>query len=101
MIMKEYLPNIRVISVDHARTGRAVALLRHALNAHGYKHFPVLSSFCNLEAGRWGVPSGQVAVDVDGRIIWRGGELTEELAESFCAGLPAYIRHKKDELGLA
>lgn len=99
--MKEYIPNIRIISVDHDRTTIASTRLRHALDAHGLKHYRVLSSFCHLEAGRWGVPSGSVAIDVDGQIIWRGAELTEKLAEQFCAGLPAYIKQRKDELGIA
>lgn len=101
LAMKEYIPNIRVISVDHERTSLAAAQLRHALDAHGLKHYRVLSSFCHLEAGRWGVPSGKVAIDVDGQIIWAGPELSEALAEEFCAGLPAYIRKQKEKLGLA
>lgn len=99
--MKEYIPNIRVISVDHDRTQNAASNLRHALDAHGYKHYHVLNSFCHLEAGRWGVPSGKVAIDVDGQIIWKGTELTPKLAEDFCAGLPAYIKARKKELGIA
>ena len=98
--MKEYIPNIRIISVDHDRTTTAAARLRHALDAHGYKNFKVLNVFCHLEAGRWGVHSGKVAIDVDGQIVWRGPELTEDLAEQFCAGLPAYVQKQKEDLGL-
>lgn len=99
--MKEYIPNIRIISVDHDRTTLAAQRLRHALDAHGLKHYPVMNVFCHLESGRWGVHSGTVAIDVDGQIIWRGPELTEKLAEQFCAGLPVYIKQKKEELGIA
>lgn len=98
--MKEYIPNIRVISVDHDRTTIAAARLRHALDACGYKHYNVLNVFCHLEAGRWGIHSGKVAIDVDGQIVWCGVELTEKLAADFCAGLPAYIAQRKAELGI-
>lgn len=98
--MKEYIPNIRIISVDHDRTTRAATRLRHALDAYGYKNYKILNVFCHLEAGRWGVHSGKVAIDVDGQIIWRGAELGAELANQFCEGLPAYIQQKKAELGI-
>lgn len=98
--MKEYSPNIRVISVDHERTKVTASRLRKALDANGYRHYRVLSSFCNLEAGRWGVKSGTVAIDVDGQIIWMGAELSEALAQEFCTGLPTYIQKQKEKLGL-
>lgn len=97
---KEYIPSIRVISVDHGRTTVAAARLRSALDANGYKNFKVLSVFCHLEAGRWGVPSGQAAIDVDGQVIWRGEELSEKLAQDFCNGLPAYIQSRKEYFGM-
>lgn len=100
MKKKEYKPNIRIISVDHERTMPAEQRLRHALDAYGFKDLQILSSFCHLEAGRWGVKSGTVAIDVDGQIIWSGPELTEKLAEMFCQGLPKYIQQKKDEYGM-
>ena len=97
---RPYLPEIRVISVEHGRTTLAEQRLRRALDAHGMRQYPVRSVFCHLEAGRCGVPSGQVAVEVDGCIIWAGSELTETLAEKFCIGLPDYLRRRMRELGL-
>ncbi len=91
---KEYAPKIRVISVDHGRTVLAAERLRHALDRHGFRQYPVLSVFCHLEAGRCGVASGSVAVEVDGGLIWNGPELSENLAEQFCRGLEIYLLKK-------
>jgi hypothetical protein len=97
---KAYIPQIRVISVDHDRTTIAEGRLRKAMDAHAMQDYPVRSVFCHLESGRCGVPAGVVAVEVDGRVIWMGKELTEKLAESFCAGLPDYIQGQMRELGM-
>lgn len=98
--MKLFVPHIRVISVDHDRTTQAAARLRHALNQHGMQAYPVRSSFCHLEAGRCGVAAGLVALEVEGRLIWNGSELTEALADAFCRGLPDYMRLLREEYGL-
>jgi hypothetical protein len=98
---KPYIPLIRVISVDHERTSTAERRLLRALERHDLRQYPVRSVFCHLEAGRCGIPSGLVAVEVDGRVIWTGGELTEKLAESFAAGLPDFVSRQMRELGLA
>lgn len=97
---KEFIPQIRVISVDHDRTSIAEHRLRKCMDAHGMKAYPVRSVYCHLESGRCGVPSGSVAVEVEGMIIWQGPELTDSLAEQFCRGLPRFIEQKKSELGL-
>jgi hypothetical protein len=97
---KDYIPQIRVISVDHERTSLAERRLRHALDAHDLRRYPVRSVFCHLESGRCGVSSGQIAVEVDGGIIWKGKEITEKLAESFAAGLPDYVLRQMRDLGL-
>ncbi len=99
--MKPYVPQIRVISVDHDRTTIAGARLRHALDAHGMREYPVRSVFCHLEAGRCGVKAGLVAVEVDGLIVWAGKELTQETAAVFCERLPAFIQRRKEEYGMA
>lgn len=98
---KAFIPQIRVISVDHDRTSIAETRLRKALDAHQMQDYPVRSVFCHLESGRCGVPAGVVAVEVEGNIIWMGKELTEKLAESFCEGLPAFIREHMRQMGLA
>lgn len=99
--MKPYVPQIRVISVDHDRTTVAAARLRHALDAHGLHACPVRSVFCHLEAGRCGVKAGVVAVEVDGLIVWAGKELTEETAAVFSERLPDFIQRRKEEYGMA
>ncbi|MDR0816484.1 MAG: hypothetical protein LBN28_03715 [Desulfovibrio sp.] len=99
--MKPYIPEIRVISVEHARTILAETRLRHALDKHDLRRYPVRGVFCHLEAGRCGVKAGVVALEVDGRIIWAGKELTQDLAEQFCAGLPDYVRKTMAEYGIS
>lgn len=99
--MKPFIPLIRVISVDHDRTSVAEQRLRHALDACGMREYPVRSVYCHLESGRCGVSPGKVAVEVEGRIIWEGKELTEKLARAFCEGLPNYLEQLKSELGLS
>ena len=98
--MKEFIPQIRIISVDHDRTSVAQTRLRHALDNHGMANYPVRSVFCHLEAGRCGVKAGIVAIEVEGRIVWAGKELTPGLADQFCEGLPAFIKEQKKEYGL-
>ena len=98
---KTYIPQIRVISVDHDRTTLAGQRLRKALDRHGMRDYPVRGVFCHLEAGRCGVPSGKVAVEVDGNIIWAGPEVTDSLAGSFCRGLPEFVRQQLRELGIS
>ena len=98
---KPFIPLIRVISVDHERTSTAETRLRKALDAHHMHEYPVRSVFCHLESGRCGVPAGQVAAEVEGRIIWMGKELTEKLAESFCKGLPTFLEEHMRQMGLA
>lgn len=99
--MKEFIPQIRVISVDHDRTSIAHTRLRHAMDRHNMKQYQVRSVFCHLESGRCGVESGKVAIEVDGLIIWKGKELTEDLAEQFCVGLPRFIEQRKQEYGIS
>lgn len=99
--MKPYVPQIRVISVDHDRTTVAAARLRHALDTDGMRSCPIRSVFCHLEAGRCGVKAGIVAVEVDGAIAWAGKELTEEVAAAFAEGLPAFIQRKQKEYGMS
>ncbi len=98
LAMKAYTPQIRIISVEHDRTMSASTLLRHAFDAQGLKHYPIINVFCHLEAGRCGVQSGMVAVEVDGSIVWAGKELTARMAEDFCVALQNYA--KKQEQGL-
>lgn len=100
MEKKEFIPQIRVISVDHDRTSIAERRLRKSMDANGLQNYPVRSVYCHLESGRCGVPSGQVAIEVEGRVIWLGPELTEELAEQFSRGLPAFAAKIKRDLGL-
>lgn len=97
---KTFVPLIRVISVDHDRTSIAERRLRKSMDAHNLREYPVRSVFCHLESGRCGVSSGEVAVEVEGRIIWRGKELTEKLADSFSRGLPDFLLALQRELGL-
>lgn len=97
---KAFIPQIRVISVDHDRTSIAERRLRKSMEAHGLQSYPVRSVYCHLESGRCGVPSGKVAIEVEGRIVWLGAELTEALAEQFCRGLPLFIEQVKRDLGL-
>ena len=99
--MKPYIPQIRVISVDHGRTTIAEGRLRRALDKHGMQSYHVRGVFCHLEAGRCGIKSGLVAIEVEGMIIWAGKELTEGLAGQFCEGLPAFMEKRKEEYGLA
>lgn len=98
--MKEYIPQIRVLSVDHDRTITAMQRLRHSLDRHKLNHYPVREVFCHLEAGRCGIPSGIVAIEVEGIIVWRGKELTEKLADSFASGLPSFVEKYKQDMGL-
>ena len=97
--MKPYIPEIRVISVDHDRTSLAAGRLRHFLDALGLHSYPVRSVFCHLESGRCGVKAGIVAVEVDGRIVWAGKELTESMAEQFCSQLRGYIEKQTANYG--
>ncbi len=97
---KPYIPQIRVLSVDHGRTTLAEQRLRHALDKHNLRHYPVRSAFCHLETGRCGIPAGIVAIEVDGVLVWHGSELTEELADQFCSGLPDYLQRQLRELGI-
>lgn len=99
--MKPYIPEIRVISVDHDRTSLAAGRLRHFLDAQGLSGCPVRSVFCHLESGRCGVKAGIVAVEVDGRIVWAGKELTENMAEQFCSQLHGYIVKQTQNYGAA
>lgn len=99
--MKTFIPQIRVISVDHDRTTLAATRLRHALDSYGMREYPVRSSFCHLEAGRCGITAGRIAIEVEGRIIWTGKELTEALADSFCKGLPGFVERLREEYGLS
>jgi hypothetical protein len=99
-VTKPFLPLIRVISVDPDRTRAAEKRLLNALERHELRQYPVRSVFCHLEAGRCGIPAGLVAVEVDGRVIWAGKDLTDALAESFAAGLPAFVRQLEEESGL-
>lgn len=97
---KTFIPQIRVISVDHERTILAERRLRKSLDAHGLREYPVRSVYCHLESGRCGVPAGLVAIEVEGRIVWRGKELTERLADAFSTGLPEFMAAVLSELGL-
>jgi hypothetical protein len=98
--MKPYIPQIRVISVDHDRTTIAETRLRRALDKHDMHSYPVRGVFCHLEAGRCGIKAGLVAIEVEGLIIWAGKELTETLADRFCEGLPAFMQKQKEKYGL-
>ena len=98
--MKPFIPQIRIISVDHDRTITAEARLRHALDRHSMNNYPVRNVFCHLEAGRCGVKAGIVAVEVEGQIVWAGKELTDESADALCERLPAIVRHWQEEYGL-
>ena len=95
--MKAYIPEIRVISIDHERTVATAGMLRHALDARDLKKYPVRSVFCHLEAGRCGVKAGMVAVEIDGNIVWGGKELTGSMAEQFCDAVCAYARRNEKE----
>ena len=97
---KAFIPQIRIISVDHDRTVLAEQRLRHCMDRNGMKEYPVRSVFCHLEAGRCGIPSGIAALEVEGRIIWRGKELTEDLAQKFCEGLPHFIAKLRADMGM-
>ena len=99
--MKPYIPQLRVISVDHDRTSIAAVRLRHALDAAGLQAYPVRSVFCHLEAGRCGVKAGIVAVEADGGIVWAGKELTEDSAAALADWLPQFVAKKKAEYGMA
>lgn len=99
--MKPYIPQLRIISVDHDRTSVAERRLRAALDAASLGDYPVRSVFCHLESGRCGVPAGIVAVEVDGKIIWGGPELTEETAGRIARRLPEYVQRQMQELGMA
>jgi len=99
--MKAYIPEVRVISVDHERTVTTANLLRHALDARDLKKYPVRSVFCHLEAGRSGVKAGTVAVEVDGNIVWDGKEFTENMAEQFCDAVRAYARRREEALSVS
>lgn len=98
--MKPYVPQLRVISVEHDKTTLAAGRLRRALDAAGMKDYPIRSVFCHLEAGRCGVKAGMVAVEADGAIVWAGKELTEAIAAAFAEGLPPYVQRKKEEYGM-
>ena len=97
---REYLTEIRVISVDHDRTSLAEQTLAHG-KPQNAPNVRIRDVYCHLEAGRCGVASGSVAIEVDGQIIWKGAELTPKLAASFWNGLPKFIEQQKKELGLA
>lgn len=97
---KPFVPQIRIISVDHERTSLAERRLRKCMDSHGMRNYPVRSVYCHLESGRCGVPSGNVGLEVEGRVIWMGPELTEKLAEQFCLGLPRFIAQQKSQLGI-
>ena len=98
--MKPYVPQIRIISVDHDKTVTAATRLRHALDKHKLSDCPVLSVFCHLEAGRCGIKAGVVALEIDGSILWGGKELTEEVAAAVSERLPAFIQRKREEYGM-
>jgi len=89
--MKASVPQIRIISVDHERTSATETLLRHAMTRRDLHHCPLRAVYCHLEAGRCGVRSGSVALEVDGSIVWAGAQLTETMAETFCDGLERYM----------
>lgn len=94
--MKQQIPSLRIISVDHDRTILAEQRLRKAMNAAGLKYVPIRNVFCHLESGRCGIKSGTVAVEVDGCIVWGGKELTERLADLLCEGLTNYIQKQNN-----
>lgn len=96
---KKYEPQIRIISVEHDKTIEGERLLTHALKEHGIT-VPLRNVFCHLEAGRCGIKSGKVAIEVDGSIIFEGENITPELSEQFCKGLPRYIAAMEKEYGI-
>ena len=96
--MKKYVPQIRVISVEHDLTVQATQRLAHAMRQAGLT-YPVREVFCHLEAGRCGLKAGVVGIEVDGSFVWGGKELTESLAVSFCDGLKRHVeRMEQGEL---
>ncbi len=94
--MATYTPQIRIISVDHDRTVTASQRLQHAMTKQK-QHYTIHNVFCHLEAGRCGVLSGAVALEVDGSIVWMGSELTDNLATQFCNGLTAYVAQQTND----
>ena len=99
-VMKDFIPQIRIISVDHDKTITAMQRLHRSMEKHGLIKHSVREVFCHLEAGRCGVKSGYVAIEVEGMIIWKGQELTEKLAEQFAEGLPKFIDTYCKQLGI-
>ena len=99
--MKAFIPQIRIISVDHDRTVTAMQRLRKSMDRHTLQNYPIREVFCHLEAGRCGIPAGIVAIEVEGLIVWRGKELTEKLADDFSTGLPAFLEKYKQGMGFS
>ncbi len=97
--MKAYTPYIRIVSANHEKTVAASQLLAHAMKKHNLP-YRINDVFCHLETSRCGLTADQIGVEVDGQFIFIGSSMTDKLAESFCAGLPAYIEKQKRELGL-
>lgn len=98
--MKAFIPQIRIISVDHDRTITAMQRLRKSMDKHHLEDYPIREVFCHLEAGRCGIPAGIVAIEVEGIIVWRGKELTEKLANDFATGLPTFLEKYRQDMGL-
>lgn len=98
--MKKFIPQIRIISVEHDRTITAMQRLRRSMDNHDLQDFPIREVFCHLEAGRCGIPAGIVAIEVEGIIVWRGKELTEKLADDFATGLPQFLEKYRADMGL-
>lgn len=99
--MKPFIPQIRIISVDHDRTITAMQRLRKSMDNNQLQDYPIREVFCHLEAGRCGIPAGIVAIEVEGIIVWRGKELTEKLANDFSTGLPQFLEKYRQDMGLA
>ena len=89
--MKKNKPQIRIISVDHERTSSVETVLRHAFARRNLDNCPVHCVFCHLEAGRCGVQSGTVAVEVDGVVVWAGAGMDEAMADTFCTALERWM----------
>ena len=63
--MKTFIPQIRIISVDHDRTITAMQRLRKSMDNNQLQDYPIREVFCHLEAGRCGIPAGIVAIEVE------------------------------------
>ena len=98
--MKKFIPQIRIISVEHDRTITAMQRLRRSMDNHDLQDFPIREVFCHLQAGGSGVLSFFLVAQGEVIIVWRGKELTEKLADDFATGLPQFLEKYRADMGL-